>query len=215
MIVFPEFCTEWFRIEGRTDAEKRAYVTSELRRLDKEGAPLLTVVLSHLTDDRVQQIALELLTRNHDSDGNPIYEDRPWRLRLVEGAKPPRVDAQCRQLSEAEAGKVLVAKVGVLGGELGPEADSREVMQWGAQNRDAKARQGRDIYRYARVSRAGVNLPMADAITVLRQWGVGVAAREKRRPTGWRPGMTDDGTGQANWLVEEVNPNAPAAKKAA
>lgn len=213
--VLPEFCSEWFRIEGRTDAEKRAYIADELRRLDRDGAPLLTVVAAHILDDRVQQIAFEILRRNHDSDGNPVYEPRQWALRLREGATPPKVDAQGRAVPEKESGKVLYAKVGVLGGELGPEAESREVMQWGGPNRDARARQGRDIYRYVKIGREPVTLSLDDALAVVRQWGMCVAPRERRHPTGWRPGMSDDGTGQLNWLVEEVTPTRQTSRKAA
>ena len=121
MIVLPEFCPDWYRVDGRTAAEQRAYIASELRRIDAEGAPLLTVCVAYLQDDRVQQIAHELISRNYDSDtGEQIFAPREWRLKLVDGGKPPTVDPQGRQLSAAEAGKVLVAKVGVLGGELGP-----------------------------------------------------------------------------------------------
>lgn len=213
MIVLPEFCPDWYRVDGRAAAEQRAYIASELRRIDGEGAPLLTVCVAYLEDDRVRQIAHELLVRNHDAEGEAIYTPRAWRLKLVEGGKPPLVDPQGRQLPANEAGKVLVAKVGVLGGELDASADSREVMQWGAEKRDARARQGRDIYRYVRIGREPVEVSITDAFAILRQWGVGVAQRERRRPSAWRPGLIDDGTGQLNWLVEEISPNARAANK--
>lgn len=216
MIVLPEFCNDWYRVEGRAAAEQRAYIASELKRIDAEGAPLLTVCVAFLQDDRVQQIAHEIISRNYDSDtGEQVYAPREWRLKLVDGGKPPTVDPQGRQIPPAEAGKVLVAKVGVLGGELGPEADSREVMQWGAEKRAARDRQGRDLYRYVRITREPTVLSLVDAMAVLRQWGVGVAARERRRPSAWRPGLIDDNSGQLNWLVEEVSPNAKATKKAA
>lgn len=224
MVVLPEFCAEWHRYAGQPDAVRRSYVSEELRRLDALGAPLLTVVVAHLTDDRVQQTALERIEHNDDGEGRPIFEPREWRLRLVEGGKPPLSDAQGRPLSEADAGKVLLAKVGVLGGQLGTEADPQEIRQWGADAREGRDRMGRDLYRYVRITRAGTSLSLADAIAVLRQWGVGVAKRQRRRSSEWRPGQRDDGTGQLNWLVEEVVPQRaridddaprPAPRKAA
>lgn len=208
MIVLPAAFTDWARYEGRPDAERRAYVSEELRRLDRMGAPVLTIVAACL-DDRNQQIAIERLKSNDDGEGTPILEHRAgWLLRLVPDAEPPRSDPQGRPLPPELAGKVLVAKVGTLGNQLGPEAEAREVQQWGAEAREARDRQGRDLYRCVKITREGITLDLADALAVLRQWGVGVARRQRRRPDSWRQGSRDDGTGQANWLVEEVNPRA-------
>lgn len=213
MIVLPSAFADWARYEGRPDAERRAYVSEELRRLDKMGAPVLTVVAACL-DDRNQQIALERLKSNDDGEGNPILENRAgWLLRLVPDAEPPRSDPQGRQLPPELAGKVLVAKVGTLGNQLGPEAEAREVQQWGGEAREARDRQGRDLYRCVKITREGTTLDLSDALAVLRQWGVGVARRQRRRPESWRQGARDDGTGQLNWLVEEVNPRAAAPTK--
>lgn len=208
MIVLPTAFAEWARYEGRPDAERRAYVSEELRRLDAMGAPVLTVVVACL-DERNQQVAIERLRQNDDGEGNPILSHRAgWHLRLVANAEPPRRDPQGREIDESIAGKTLVAKVGVLGNQLGPEADAREIQQWGAESRDARDRQGRDLYRCVKINREGITLDIGDAVTVLRQWGYGVAKRQRRRPEGWRQGTRDDSTGQVNWLVEEVNPRA-------
>jgi len=206
MIVLPEFAADWSRYEGQADAVRRAYVSEELRRLDGEGAPLLTVVLAHVLDDRIQQIALERLRVNDDGEGAPICEPREWRLRLVEGASPPAADAQGRPLPPAERGKALKAKVGTLGDQLGPESDAREVMRWSARERDNRSRMGRDLYRYVTVTRQGVTVTFDDAVAVLRQWGVGVARRQFRR-------TADGSDGQLQWLVEEVTPRMRAAER--
>jgi hypothetical protein len=92
-----------------------------------------------------------------------------------------------------------VVKLGTLGGDLGPEADAVEVAQWGAEARAARAQRGRDLYRLGRVSRLGEIFPLEDAVTILKQWGVGIAPREVRRD------------GQLAWLVEEI-PVARAAE---
>lgn len=195
--ILPEFCAEWFRVEGRSDAERRAYVASEIKRLVADGAPLLTAIIA-CSDGRTQQIALTLVKRNDDGEGSSLFEYRDgWRLRLVEGGTPPAVDPQGRKLDAKDTGK-LVVKLGTLGGDLGPEADAREVQQWGSEARTSRAQRGRDLYRLGRVSRAGEAFTLDDAVTILKQWGVGIAPREVRRD------------GQLAWLVEEV----PAARAA-
>lgn len=201
MIVLPEFCADWSRYEGQPDAVRRAYVSEELRRLDADGAPLLTVVLAHVLDDRVQQVAFERLRRNDDGEGGQVYAPREWRLRLVEGGVPPSVDGQSRPLPPELRGKALKAKVGVLGDDLGPEADAREVQRWSAQQRDARRRMGRDIYRYVTITRQPTTVSFDDAVAVLRQWGVGVARRQHRREP-------DGSDGQLQWLVEEITPSS-------
>lgn len=191
-VFLPEFCAEWFRVEGRPDAERRAYVASEIKRLVADGAPLLTAIIA-CSDGRTQQIALTLVKRNSDGEGSALFEHRDgWKLRLVENGAPPAVDPQGRKLAAGDAGKVLSVKLGTLGGDLGPEADAREVQQWGAEARTARAQRGRDLYRLGRVTHAGEVFSLDDAITILRQWGVGIATREVRRD------------GQLAWLVEEV-----------
>lgn len=196
--ILPEFCAEWYRLEGRTELERKAYVASEIKRLVADGAPLLTAIIA-CSDGRTQQIALTLVKRNDDGEGGALFERRDgWRLRLVENGTPPALDPQGRKLDPKDAGK-LVVKLGTLGGDLGPEADAVEVAQWGAEARAARAQRGRDLYRLGRVSRLGDIFPLEDAVTILKQWGVGIAPREVRRD------------GQLAWLVEEI-PVARAAE---
>lgn len=212
-LMLPEFCADWFRVEGRPDAERRAYVVSELKRLEADGAPILTAILA-CSDGRTQAMALDLVTRNTDGQGGRILAHRgAWALRIVEGGVPPAVDPQNRKLAPADVGKVLVVKVGTLGGDLDAKADAREVAQWGAEGRQDRARKGRDLYRLERVTHAGGSYTLEDAITILRRWGVGIGPREFA-----------SGTGQLLWLVEEVPPvrvaedattGAPKSKRAA
>ncbi len=206
-VVLPEFCAEWHLYAHGVHLQKRAYVASELRRLDRAGAALLCPVLA-LLDGEVQQIAVEMLDNNSDGDGRAICDPpRPWVLRLVEGGKPPKKDPQGRMVPEAKRGKVLVAKTGNLGGNLGPSADAAEVAMYSGEARRAMAQQGRNLYRTVEITREGTAMTLADAIKVLRQWGVGVSSKPYRRDDTWRPASdAEPVSGQLLWLVEEVVP---------
>lgn len=208
MVVLPQFDLQWHLFEGQPDAVMRMRVAEEFRRIDGEGVPLITAMLT-IPDDRVQQTALERLRENDDGEGSPIYSPREWKLRIVKDGVPPLTDAQGRTLPQAQQGKVLAAKVGTLGNHLGPEADSREVMRWGGANRQNIDHAGRDLYRYVRVTHEWTNISsFDDAVAVLRQWGIGVARKQWRRPSTWTPGAPASGHGQLNWLVEEWSPRA-------
>lgn len=207
MIVVPLAFDKWSSVEHSSDAAQRLYVAEELRRLEREGAPLLTVALTQL-DDRVRHLAVTLLRNNDDGEGKPIYASRPWTLRLVDGETPPDRDAQGRLLPSDKRGKVLKTKVGNLGGNLGRQADAREVTRWSGVNRQARDRAGGDLYVYREVTREPQPFTFDDAVAILSKWGIGVAARQYARATSWRPGGDfDESTkGQCNWLVEECTP---------
>lgn len=209
MYEFPTFAPDWLLYEHRDLPEQRAYLASELRRLDREGQPIIPTILA-LLDDWAQQLALGLVTSNADQEGVPILRPRVWMLRLVKGAKPPDRDPQGRLVSEKDRGEVLLAKVGNLGGALGAEADVREIGEWSSVGRTRRVRTGRDIYRLVRITREGTPVSLSDALAVLRQWGVGVQLREFRSRSD-RPGEPGE---QSNWLVEEVPPAAEAAPSA-
>ena len=85
MIEIPAFCDEWYRYERLGADEQERYVASEIRRLDREGLPILTTVLAAL-DGMVQQIALDLVMKGHDANGEQLFEPRQWMLRLRQGA---------------------------------------------------------------------------------------------------------------------------------
>ncbi len=216
MVVLPQFDVQWHQYEGQPDAVMRMRVAEELRRLDAAGAPLITCVLT-IPDDRIQQVALERLRENDDGEGAPVYEPREWRLRIVKDGVAPPTDAQGRPVTDAKGrplgpdmvGKVLMAKVATLGNQLGTEADAREVMRWGGQSRQNMDHTGRDLYRHVRVAKQWTTMSsFDDAVAVLRQWGIGVARKQYRRPSSWQPGARAEGNGQLVWLVEEWNPRS-------
>jgi hypothetical protein len=208
--VLPLFAAEWSRYVPRSDTERARYVAEELRRLVAEGGAILLAILQPGVDDHPRMLALEMLQTNAGPDGNPVIDaSHLWRLRLKDGAAPPRLDPQGRPLSPAEAGKVLVAKVGVLGSERGRDQDTEGSIEWEGPSRARKAASGQSIYRLARVTSKPGAYTLPDAVKILQQWGVGVVARQYRRPTNWRPGEYFDGEseaarGQDQWLVEEV-----------
>lgn len=108
MIVLPLAFDRWATVEHLGDQQRRAYVADELRRLDRDGAPLLTVALSQ-TDDAVRHIAVTALRDNADGEGRTIYDHgRQWVLALVEGEAPPDRDAQGRQLPPEQIGRAHV-----------------------------------------------------------------------------------------------------------
>lgn len=209
MIPIEPFCTDWHRYRNRPETEARLYVADEIRRLDGEGKPLLTVLLQ-CTEDVCQQIALEILHTNNDGKGKRVFKQRLWTLRLVKDAVPPHSDPQGRLLPDEKRGKVLVAKTGNLGGELPPDRTVEQHGEWEGQKRDTASRTGREIYRTVEITREGETLTIDEALTVLRQWGVGIQQRQYRRPAGWRPrAENSDERGQCQWLVEEVPPERP------
>ena len=208
MIVLPLAFDKWATVEHLGDQQRRAYVAEELRRLDADGAPLLTVALAQ-ADDAVRHLAVTALRDNADGEGRAIYDHaRQWMLALVEGETPPDRDAQGRLLPSDKRGKVLKTKVGNLGGNLGRQADAREVTRWSGVNRQARDRAGGDLYVYREVTREPQPFTFDDAVAILSKWGIGVAARQYARATSWRPGGDfDESTkGQCNWLVEECTP---------
>ena len=98
MIVLPLAFEKWAAVEYLGDQTRRAYVADELRRLDRDGAPLLTVALAQ-TDDAVRHLAVSMLRDNADGEGRTIYDHgRQWMLALVEGEAPPDRDAQGRPM---------------------------------------------------------------------------------------------------------------------
>jgi hypothetical protein len=206
MIVLPLAFERWNSVEHSSDAAQRLYVADELRRLEREGAPLLTVALAQL-DEKVRHLACTLLRMNDDGEGKQIFPSRSWMLRLVDGETPPDADAQGRKLPPEKRGKVLKAKVANLGGQLGGQADQREVSRWSGMQRQARERQGGDLYVYREVTREPQAFTFDEALAILAQWGIGVQTRKYRRPSSWAPGRENDESvrGQCNWLVEECS----------
>lgn len=214
-VVLPLAFDRWPSVEHQPDAARRAYIADELRRLSREGAPLLTVVLAQ-SDDAVKHIALSLLRSNDDGEGRPIHTLTSWSLRLVEGESPPVRDPQGRMLAKEEQGKVLRVKVGNLGANLGAQADAREIERFSGAARMARSQRGQDLYITRDVTRNAQSFTLDDAVKILSAWGVGVPMRQyDRHPKG-----TEGERGQCRWLVEEVTAQpvqqpAPGGRRAA
>lgn len=236
-IEIPPFCADWSMYAGRSDEDARRYIADELRRVDREGGPLLRPILASL-DDWLMSTAVSLIREGDPKTGESVVEPRPWALRLVDGAIPPSSDPQGRALAAADKGKVLVAKVGNLGGNLSPARPAKEALAFGADARRAAESSGRNLYRVVRITRTGTTLSLDDALTVMRQWGYGCTQQQYQ----YRPAKTADAKrherelelahamavktgkrgeeipkpfGQCNWLVEEVCPQREGAASAA
>lgn len=210
MVETIEFCLEWSeKFAGREvpAKAKHAYVEEELRRLRAEGKPVLRAVLTCAEDD-VQTIALHTLSTGTTKAGEMLFADHDGRvdLQLVKDAVPPARDPQGRDLKPAAKGS-LVAKVGNHGGMLDPRTEAREAMEFTGERRTIKQVAGQDIYRCVTVGKKPTSVPFRDAVTVLRQWGFGIAPR---RHLPARPGEPE---GQCMWLVEETV-TAPSSRAA-
>jgi len=216
VIVLPLAFDRWATVEHLGDQSRRSYVADELRRLDRDGVPLLTVALAQ-TDDAVRHLAVTMLRDNADGEGKTIYEHgRQWLLALVEGENPPDRDAQGRLMPPELKGKVLRTKVGNLGGNVPATADKHELSRWNAEARQARERSRGDLYRYVDITRKASPFAIEDAIKVLSMWGVGVAPKQYRRAsTPDRRGVIEESNGQCQWLVEEHTPKSTSSRKVA
>lgn len=220
MIVHPLAFDRWATVEYLGDQQRRQYIADELRRLDRDGVPLLTVALAQ-TDDAVRHLAVTMLRDNADGEGKTIYDHgRQWMLALVEGEAPPDRDAQGRLLQPELRGKVLRTKVGNLGGNVPATADKHELSRWNAEARQSRERSRGDLYRYVDITRKPSPFNFDDAVKVLSAWGIGVSAKQYRRAsTPDRAGVVEDAHGQCLWLVEEHAPakatSVPTPRKVA
>ena len=188
---FVAWLDEWQRhVEP---ARQKAYVKAELLRLAASDEPLLNAALMAPLP-RQTDVAVEVLR-------DQLEYGMVW-LRLVPGAPTPPTDPDGRPLDEKDRGRVLVAKVGVRGqtADGKPPHHERETRETSALGRDAlRTRRGESLYRTARVTAAPKAYPLADAIVILRQWGVGIAPEHMHRGNG------AGGREKApRWLVEEV-----------
>lgn len=223
------------RYEATPPDERVAYVRDEIRRLVREGGAVLLAILSPRTSTEAQVIALEMLRANRDNfrfagaGSNPgpfgaklIDSGHRWVLRLKAGATPPPLDPQGRRLPPEKAGKVLVAKVGMVEGDNGAERGDAS-QEWTGPARSIKAAVGVDLFVAAEVTFEPQAFDLMEAVHILRKWGVGTTLKQYLRPRNWRPGEYVDpdspaARGQDQWLVEELPPSAldsrPAKKVA-
>jgi hypothetical protein len=192
-----EFLSDWRRL-GVEPLAQRDYVKGELLRVASLGAPVLTLALTAALPVQTS-LALSIL---HEE---PLPGHR-WMLRLLDGAVPPVRDPQGRMLPPDKAGRVLVAKVGTLGGHLRNTSRLPEAVTAPYSGTAVAARsiQGKDIYRYVELTRDPCELTLTDCVTLLRQYGVGIQPQRylhrSRLPSDPRGGPVD------MWMLEEVPP---------
>jgi hypothetical protein len=217
MIVIPSFCPEWEK-HSRTDDTREEYVSQELRRLFEEKGVVLLAVLQQSVADDARMIALRQLSENQDADGTQLYDPTHlWRLKLKDDAKPPLVDAQGRKLPKEKAGKVLVTKVGNLGGQRSRDQSTAASREWAGDRRAMKSNTGQDLYSQREVTSKPAAFPLNDAVLILQRFGIAVQTKQYLRDPRWKPGDANEDlpNGQDQWLVEEVPPAGAKADKSA
>lgn len=185
---------EWDRHGSRET--RRAYMDSELSRIEAEGAPLLHAVLSCPLEDMQDLGVLALKERGY----SPM-------LKLRDGYVAWPKDPNGRDMPEAQRGKALCCKVGVYGqmdrADLAARND--ETKRFTGPARQALLRTPGGLYRTRNVTHKATPVPLEDAIVIMRQWGVGLT------PKRFYKKNTMD-----RWAVEEVPqveaPSAPTAE---
>lgn len=224
------FCDDWTAkgFDKREPGEQEAYVISELRRLRAEGKPLIRAMLN-CAEPWAQHLANRFLREGVDTNGDPVFEDGERfdtvYLRLVPPealdwedpdtgeteravAVPPRRDPQGRPVQPRDkAGKVLIAKVGNLGGNLDPKNDdaTKAARAFGGDKRSVNDRTGRNLYITREVTREPRPFTFREAVTILRQWGYGVGDVVFRSVRKRADSKGNPVRGQCNWLVEEIS----------
>jgi hypothetical protein len=174
------FLSRW----GTTAREARPdYVEAEVQRVIDSGGRVLTESITAPLADQ-QDAALRAMR---------ALSVTTVRLRLVPNASPPHCDPNGRELPEEKRGKVLAAKVGTISPT---KDDSPEYQnQFTGTAREARLQRGQPIYRAKEITRDGIDLPIEEAMVVLRQWGRGV------HTTRWADMRAKTGD---RWIVEEV-----------
>lgn len=174
------FLSRW----GTTARESRSdYVEAEVQRVIESGGRVLTEAITAPIAEQ-QDAALRAMRAMSVST---------IRLRLVERATPPHCDPNGRELPEEKRGKVLAAKVGTITPTREDPPEYQNAFTGTA--REARSQRGQPLYRFREITREGVELPIEEAIVVLRQWGKGV------HTTRWADMRAKTGD---RWLVEEV-----------
>lgn len=166
---------------------RKEYVEQEMQRVVDAGVHPLHAVHYCVFDDQ-RDAAI----------GWCVNFVRVVQLKLVDGAKPPTCDAHGRALPEAKQGKVLVCKVGTIGGAA--DCQGEEATRWSGPGRNTTLRQRGSIYRQVEITSAPSTLTITDALTVLNQWGKGMTPSEFIG--------RDPATRKSRWLVEVVTTDA-------
>lgn len=174
--------------------ELRNYIISEMRRVRKEGGPLLLSILEAEEIPR-EYILREILPGNREFSS--------WSLALVPGASPPDRDPHGCLVPINKRGKVLAAKVGT-------RAEYESTIRANAQSIEPEDRfkgsalrtahaKSKTTYMYknspymvVEVSSEPTDFGTKEAITILRRYGYGIVD-------------VDNPDATANWLVMEVD----------
>lgn len=215
------FCDQWDaqQMGNRPEADQEAYVASELRRLESEGHPVLRPVLN-CPDDWAKFLALNMLRMGATSEGEETPSLATVYLRLVDpnvleyenpdtgetekgAAVPPPRDPQGRPLPKDKVGKVLVAKVGNVGGNVDPAREASQTKAFAGPRRLQLTKSGQSLFVTREVTRTPAAFPLREAVLILQAWGFGVGDVVFRSPrSADRNGKRARGLCQ--WLVEEV-----------
>ena len=147
-----------------TPLARETYAREEVKRLVKEGQPLLYAIATLYTSDQID------VCRKHARALMPVVQ-----LRLVPGAKAPENDVLGQLMPDDKRGKVLQAKVGQLAEPLDSRSDSPQA--GGGGTRLDRATRGEHDYRTVEIGEEPTSVPFDDALTVLRQWGHGCEAK--------------------------------------
>jgi hypothetical protein len=176
------FAEHWDEQLGKPEAARRAYLAEEIRRLVREGKPVVRAILGHPYQG-AQVAALSIVRTNADEEGNQIWPEPPrFRLRLVEGVTPPPCDAQGRNLPDELRGKTLRVKVGNVGAALHDLhlQDASRAKAGSAETRKAKEATGRDLYQHLDITREPREVSLEHAVSILRAWGKGLVDKVER-----------------------------------
>lgn len=226
MVEHIQFCSEWDAQQYgvRSESEQEAYVASELRRLVDEEQPTLRAVLN-CPDEWAKFLALNLLKVGATAAGEETPTLPVVYLRLVspdalsyedpvtgevdrEAAIPPPRDPQGRPLPKDKVGKVLVAKVGNLGGNVPTEREASQARSFGGDRRLALSKGQQSLFVTKEVTRTPAPYTLRDAVLILKAWGYGIGDVVFRTPrSADRNG--NRARGLCQWLVEEL-PEAQA-----
>ncbi len=183
-----DWLSDWDR--QLAGARQLGYIEQELRRIEQKGEPLLMAALNLPFMDQTDAVVKVLRERLQYTQ---VY------LRLhPEADAPPDTDPDGHALPDSKRGKVLVAKVGVKGQTAdgkAPDSEADTPMTSGLGRIAMRDRLQQSLYRTREISAKPTQMPIEDAIVILRQWGVGMKSQFRKR--GARPHISQ-------WLVEEL-----------
>lgn len=197
------FLFDWYVIRTNKGAITD-YLESQVARLVDEGKPVIRAIMTH-PDEMAQLECMRALKRLG------VYE--MVNVRLVPGVENdlPRNDPHGNALPADKQGKILMAKTGTVGGALENAHEQPEQIRqrYYAANVDQRIKMYRlkptlqnRVYKCVDVGFTPKTVKFDDAVSLLRNWGYGVAFPQI---TGLRKDFQDPTKRPQNkWLVLEV-----------